>query len=251
MKLLLALNRFRIARTSDLASVCFRGVRRDTAAARLRKLYDAHVLEVRAGAPNQESWYLVGPAGRRALEDRGTPVGRVPRGGLDHHLAIVWTWATVATAPSGPRLIRALPDWELREGGTSSDWGIVPDLLLVLGGEGVTRVVAVEVDLGTERLAEVESKVRRYGTLGEALGCGELDLLFLTRSAERAVRIRTILGQGFAGRSATCDSMDDLPSALLQLLAPPPLAASPCSKGREAGTTRSPASENEAVDATP
>jgi hypothetical protein len=39
-----ALARFRLARTSDLMAYAFAGVRRDTAAVRLRRLFDARYL---------------------------------------------------------------------------------------------------------------------------------------------------------------------------------------------------------------
>ena len=44
--LLQALARFRAARTSDLIRLCFGNVRKDTAAARLRRLFDSGYLAV-------------------------------------------------------------------------------------------------------------------------------------------------------------------------------------------------------------
>src|SRR5207244_3747196 len=52
--MLRALARFRIARTDDLTSLFFRDVRRDTAAARLRRLHDAGLLEARSGGLNEQ-----------------------------------------------------------------------------------------------------------------------------------------------------------------------------------------------------
>src|SRR5262245_14878816 len=81
-----ALGRFRIARTSDLVTIAFDGIRRDTAAARLRRLYDAGFLEVVQAERTSENIYALGPLGRRRLTDRGLPTGHAPSGGHQHHL---------------------------------------------------------------------------------------------------------------------------------------------------------------------
>src|SRR5713226_8926124 len=83
--LLHALARFRVARTSDLARYAFGRARKDTAAVRLRQLFDARYLAVLPPKWGAENVYRLGPAGRRFLAGRGVELGRVPRGGLTHH----------------------------------------------------------------------------------------------------------------------------------------------------------------------
>ena len=62
---LAAVARFRLVRTGDLVRLFFRGVRADTAAVRLRRLYDASYLTVYCSDRSQQSIYALGPEGRR------------------------------------------------------------------------------------------------------------------------------------------------------------------------------------------
>ncbi len=233
-RLLRALNRFRIARSSDLAALCFRGVRRDTAAARLRRLFDAGLLDVRAGAPDEENQYTVGAAGKRILENQGIPFRPVPRGGLPHHLTIVSNWVAIATGCPELRIEAGRPDWELRADAIASTWPVIPDLLLAVRTRSGRHLVIVEVDLGTEPLAELRSKVTRYQELSAILGTDELTLLVVVTSAERGRRIGSILEAQSSGPSAVCGPGDHPGAVLLRLLTVPlaPLAGSPCGKGR-------------------
>jgi hypothetical protein len=150
-RLLRALGRFQMARTSDLIRLCFPGVRRDTVNARLRRLYDASLLEVRMTDRAEDNVYSHGPEGRRLLH----VTGRVPHVGA-HHLAIVRFWTELAVAAHEQRLqLRSfVPDWELRR--TAS--GVVPDAIVELGVEQF----ALEVDRGTESLATLANKIRAY-----------------------------------------------------------------------------------------
>lgn len=165
-----AIDRFRLARTSDLVSYAFAGVRRDTAAVRLRRLFDAKYLAILPPKQGFENVYRLGPAGKAHLAEEGVLAGGVPRGGLDHHLAIVETWVAVAGL-TGLDLERALPDWELREQFRTAELQVVPDIFLLVRVGEHQHAVAVEVDRGTESLAVLNRKLEAYRSLwGQAPG---------------------------------------------------------------------------------
>lgn len=159
-----ALARFRLARTSDLCAYAFAGIRRDTVAVRLRRLFDARFLGVLPPVQGSENVYRLGPAGKAVLAEEGVVAGRVPRGGFEHHLGIVETWVAVAGL-EGLELERALPDWELREQFTTTELSIVPDLFLLIRVGEHRHAVAVEVDRGTESLAVLNRKLETYRSL--------------------------------------------------------------------------------------
>ncbi len=98
VEMLTALARLRIARTAEIAALCFPGVRKDTVAARLRVLFDAGYLEVTAADRTSPNVYSLGPRGRDLVREAGEQVLPVPRGGLAHHLGIVQTWVGLAAA---------------------------------------------------------------------------------------------------------------------------------------------------------
>jgi hypothetical protein len=167
-----SLARFRAARTSDLVSFAFPRVRKDTAAARLRRLFDGGYLDVRAGDRAHESVYSLGPRGRERIAEAGGHIPRPPRGDLEHHLAIVRTWVEIACAVHGlpgARLDLALADWELRERFPGAV--IVPDLLVQLASLGPdgerrgTRRIAWEIDRQTESLRVLRHKLAIYERL--------------------------------------------------------------------------------------
>jgi DNA-binding transcriptional ArsR family regulator len=185
--LLRALGRFRVARTSQLAALFFAGVRRDTAAERLRRLYDAGLLDVRSAERSEENLYSLGPKGREWLKERGIATGAMPRGGLKHHLGIVEAWVELAGAAHASQsfsLELFRPDWEIREHLEGRDARLVPDALVQLGpgdgGLGGLRF-ALEVDRGTERPPELRIKVQLYEALrtgpGGIYGWRELGLV--------------------------------------------------------------------------
>ena len=159
--LLHALARFRLARTSDLLDYAFAGVRRDTGIARLRRLFDTKHLAVLPPRQGAENVYRLGPAGCRFLREQGVEMGRVPRGGLEHHLGVVGAWIALAGIQE-MGLERCLPDWELREHFTVPDLPVIPDLFaLVRFGESV-YALAVEVDRGTENVSVLGRKLEVY-----------------------------------------------------------------------------------------
>ena len=165
-----ALGRFRLARTSDLVTYAFAGVRRDTAAVRLRRLFDAKYLAILSPAQGSENVYRLGPAGSRFLTAQGVSVGRVPRGGIDHHLGIVATWVSLSRM-AGLELERCLPDWELREQFRIAELAAIPDLFALIRVGVSLHPVAIEVDLGTESLAVLHRKLEVYRSLwGRAPG---------------------------------------------------------------------------------
>lgn len=176
--LLAALARFRIARTSDLVRLLFTETRRDTASRRLRQLFDGGYLEAIVGNRADENLYRLGPAGRRWSAAQGLRLVSPPRSALDHHLAVVRTWvdlARVCYELPGGRLVRALPEWELRLLPETAAYRVIPDALteMSLTGHGdVTRLLrmALEVDLGTEGGRVLRDKVRSYCRI---VGSGE------------------------------------------------------------------------------
>lgn len=229
--LLLALNRFRLARTSQLIRYAFDGVRRDTAAVRLRRLFDSKHLAILRTGPMAENLYRLGPAGRHALEERGVQPGAVPRGGLEHHLAVVESW--VALASSGLELARCLADWELRERLGVGELATIPDLFaLVRLGQG-TVPLAFEVDCGTESVGALRSKVERYAALwGRSPGLFDWErfgLAFVLHRPARRAAVDAALRNVWVIPHAVIGATVPLSSALGPLLQQleAPLSASP------------------------
>jgi protein involved in plasmid replication-relaxation len=222
--LLRALARFRIARTRDLVAYAFPGVRADTAAARLRHLFDAQFLEVRGAGLFEENLYALGPEGRTCLTDLGIPFGRVPRGNLEHHLAIVRTWIAVARAVQavpGLQLVSARADWELREEAGACPPVLVPDLLVRLRrNEDSEALLAIEVDLGTEPLGVLRRKFQVYETVGwETVSRSGLAVALVTVAVgkSRVAGVRQALKDVWSGPWLTW-AAEDGPALALQAL---------------------------------
>jgi hypothetical protein len=68
--LLCAVGRFRLVTSADLAVLFFPGRHRDVCADRLRRLFDAGFLEVRAAERAVQNQYSLGPAGRKWIADQ-------------------------------------------------------------------------------------------------------------------------------------------------------------------------------------
>lgn len=174
--LLRALARFRLVRTSDLVALVFGNVRRDTAAARLRRLFDAGYLDVRAHDRAEENLYSLGRAGRQFIEADGVEQGRVPRGEVSHHLAVVSVWVEIAkAAEASPELRLDLfrPDWEIRERLGERRSSVVPDALVKVTLTGPIEQgvrFALEVDRGTEPISVLRRKLDAYEGLREGPG---------------------------------------------------------------------------------
>jgi len=234
--LLLALARFRLARTSDLLDYAFQGVRRDTATVRLRRLFDTKHLAVLPPRQGTENVYRLGPAGSRFLRELGVEVGRVPRGGFDHHLGIVATWTALAgIADMG--LERCLPDWELREQFTAPDLPVIPDLFaLVRYGESV-HTVAVEVDRGTENVSVLGRKLEAYRSLwGGApglFGYERFGIVVASLAPTRRASFPTTLKKAWVVPCVLWEGGESPRPVLLKLFEEMagPLMDSPCLKG--------------------
>jgi hypothetical protein len=239
--LLRALARFRVARTSDLVRFAFRDVRRDTAAARLRRLYDGGWLDVRFHDRANENLYSLGPEGRRWLKTNGGNIGRLPREPLAHHLAIVRTWVDLAIAfhdLPDLRLAAVRPDWELREG--RDGLGIVPDLLVrVRSGEGFPEetTLAVEVDLGTETLGVLRRKIVNYQS--NPLSDLVLAVAFCNCPPARLASVRKLLREEWTGPWVSWSEDTGPRGAVEQVLGlvQRPLTDSPSPKGRAGAAT--------------
>jgi len=185
---------------------------------------------------NEQNLYVLGPLGRKLLEGLNVPLAPVPRGGHDHHLAIVRIWIALATNGLGLELVRARSDWEIRAENSLAPGRVIPDLVVVLrhGGEALT--LAIEVDLGTERLMEIRGKIHRYKQEAWAGGHvldSRLAVGIVVRSAERARNVGKILEAEFPGPWVVWCEVDGPAAALTNLfdLSRTPLTGSPYGKG--------------------
>ena len=215
--LLEAVQRFRLARTGDLVTAAFPGVHPMTASVRLRRLFDAGYLDVRCGDRSEANVYSLGPLGRRWAVDQALPVGRIPRGGAAHHLAIVRAWSTVADVlqrQAGTALELARADWELREEFGERGLSVVPDLFLVLrvalASERESVVaVAVEVDLGTETLGVLRREFEVYDELADGgqglFGHREFAVTVALDNPGRGDAVNRLLDRTWRGRRLVWD----------------------------------------------
>ena len=241
--LLRALARFRIATSEDLRRLFFSDVRRDTAMARLRKLYDADFLAVRPGGLSRPNLYTVGPAGIAWAESAGVAVARSPAQPFEHHLAIVRLWTELAAAihaRDGLRLTRFEPDWELRRRFAGSGGPIVPDAAIEIAHARGTARIALEVDLTTERLSALQRKLSRYDPSGYFTSPQSIGLAVVVSGAgERRKRsVEDLVTRSWMGWSVTCTEQE-WPAMLLNRITEAPLDESPAGKGRTERATSS------------
>ncbi len=239
VELLRAVARLRVARTSDLAVLCFGGVRRDTAKSRLRVLFDGGYLNVSSPDQAVENLYSLGPRGRVLMTDLGEPAAAVPRGGLAHHLGIVGTWVALSSIGiPGLGLELARADWELRSEFGKQGLAVVPDLFAVLSVGPARLALAVEVDLGTEPLRVLRAKVRAYDRLLRAehglFGWPDFVLAAALVDDRRRESVEKLLRREWIGARAIWTLGEGPGSALKSLLVQEvhPLTASPRGKGR-------------------
>lgn len=234
------LSRFRIARTGDLATLAFGGVRRETVNRRLRRLFDAGFLETHVGDRSEENVYSLGPAGKLWLADRGLAVGARPRGSDAHHLAIVRAWVELAAAVHAARSLQLTlvrPDWEIRE--RVPEAVLVPDALVELRlaaapGPPVSIRFALEVDCGSERNAALRNKLERYASLlgapGGLFGWHEFGLLVRLAAGgrRREVNVGALLESTWPGWSVlwTDEPAFHVVQSVVQVACVPALTAS-------------------------
>ena len=207
--------RFRLARTSDILKLAFPNTRQDTAARRLRRLYDVGYLDVLSGDRSQENRYSLGPKGRLWAQDHSVEALKRPSGSLDHHLAIVRVWANLTryTHDQHIRLDLFKPDWEIRK--KASDLSLVPDALVQLTLSGKVLRFAVEVDLGTEPLRTLRDKVTAYEirrTTGW-FGWPSFGLGFVLAGAgiQRCKSIGEVIGASWNGWHLIWNEDEDIP----------------------------------------
>jgi hypothetical protein len=233
-----ALARFRLARTSDLVRYAFAGVRQDTAAVRIRRLFDSRHLAVLPPERGAENVYRLGPAGKQHLAGRGIEVRRVPRGGLEHHLAIVHTWVAISGLED-IELERCLPDWELREQFSVGELHVVPDLFMLLRLGTNHHAIAVEVDCGTESQAVLHRKLEVYRSLwGRApglFGWERFGIAVACNAPSRRLAVTSALKKAWVVPHVLWVAPESPSSALHKMFEEfeTPLGASPCRKGRQ------------------
>jgi hypothetical protein len=244
VEMLTALARLRIARTAEIAALCFPGVRKDTVASRLRVLFDAGYLDVTTADRTSPNLYSLGPRGRDVVREEGGQVWPVPRGGLAHHLAIVRTWvALAATRIGGVRVELARPDWELRAEFGDRGLPIVPDLFAVLMIQGVEVPFAVEVDLATEPLHVLRAKLRAYAEVlarpAGLFGWQDFGLGLALGDDRRQAEIKALIAREWDGWSLVW-TLDEGPDRQLHGLIAElqcPLTDSPCGQGRRSAVS--------------
>lgn len=251
VQLLHALARFRLARTSDLVALLFDGVRRDTATARLRLLFDAGYLDVREAGRSTDNLYTLGEHGRKVVIDAGGSVHVPPRAGLDHHLAVVRAWVDLAVAVRRSQCLRLesfRPDWEIREHASHKGLAVMPDgigRLRAVDGGGDAIAFALEVDRGRESMTALRAKLASYEqqilSPEGLLGARDLGLLVVLDGAspKRRTSMTELFESAWSGWWMLWESSDEACAALQSIAAAlmPPLAASPVSKGSPARVT--------------
>ena len=250
--LLAALARFRIATTSDLARLVFGGARRDTAARRLRRLYDSGFLDVLAGDRSVENVYRLGRRGREWAREAGVELGRLPRD-REHHLAIVGVWTSLARAAHetpGVHLELVRPDWEIRG---RVNLPVIPDAMVQFrvkdrsNCEGLLRL-CLEVDRGTETLKVLEEKIRLYELLrarGGILGWPVFGVCILLEGAseKRRLRVCGLLNTLWFGWWICTSDRSGIVAGAITRTREAPHTRSPCGKGSSGGVTDSPAAD--------
>jgi hypothetical protein len=215
------LARFRIATTRQLARLYFAGVRTDTVTARLRRLFNGQVLDIVAAGVNVENVYGLGPEARRWLEDRGIASGPVPRGTLQHHLAIVDLWTRLAAALHGRREVRLaklVPDWDCRAASSHEPPAVVPDATIDLvverpGRASQTVRIFAEVDLGTERHGALKRKLETYAVDRLVEGAG-LAVVLSGAGSQRTAAVGRLVADYWPSWSVVC-SAEEWPAPLL------------------------------------
>jgi protein involved in plasmid replication-relaxation len=241
--LLRALARFRVARTDDLTQLFFRGVRRDTAAARFRRLHDAGFIQARSSRLSEQNIYQLGPEGRSWAEKSGVAAGTSPASPAVHHLAIVRLWAKLAAtlaADGALRLARFEPDFELRARFAGSGAAIIPDAAIEIvdrQGQAPGAEIALEVDLTTERPGALLRKLTAYDPSPYFRRSAEPYLVVVLVGAgdRRRSSVQSLMDRGWRGEGVVC-AESEWPAVLLKHLAPP-LATSPHGKGSANGAS--------------
>jgi hypothetical protein len=200
-RLLRAVARFGIVRTPDLVRLLFPNTRPDTAARRLRKAFDAGLLDVRAGDRARPNVYSLGPRGRAWAQREGVRVSHIPRGDIEHHAATVAAWSSLAAGcgkTAGVQLRRFIPDWELRKRPDCVGAPVIPDALVELAIENRRLAFALEVDRGGERALEWRRKLDGYRRWLDASPAQRIGLVVLAEGGPRRRAGLEVLADGVA-----------------------------------------------------
>jgi hypothetical protein len=207
---------------------------------RLRRLFDGGYLDVTFGDRYSENQYSLGPEGRALIREEGGEVGRVPRGSVAHHLAIVTAWVALANhGLAGSRLDLVRPDWELREEFADQGLELFPDLFAIFGTDDDRTAVAIEVDLATEPIGVLRSKLARYDAARrDPKGLfGWADFALLVFAPTATVPRRQSITELLLGRNGdvVCGTPSEIHSVLRGILGgeTSPLTNSPYGNGRD------------------
>jgi hypothetical protein len=230
----------------------FAGASRERGSQRLRQLFDGRFLQVRMGKLSDPNVYSLGEAGRRWAQDHGIPVGRAPSGDTAHHLAVVELWSRLAAAlgqRDGPCLGYFRADWEIRER-DGERLPVIPDALIEITGRGEGRGlarVALEADLGNERLETIREKLLGYAQLrslsAALLGWCDFSLVvvMLKGGSRREQAFTELLRSYWPGAFVLLRSQE-WPGLFLEKLADATLPTDPSNgkKGDAGGTSTTP-----------
>jgi hypothetical protein len=254
--LIRTLNRFRLATSGDLARLYFSGRHRDVCASRLRRLYDAGYLETHVPDLAAPNLYSLGPRGKAWLRAQGSEIRPVPRPPWEHHLGVVGIWSRLASAAHlhrGARLVRFVPEVEVREQGIGTSARVVPDVLAEFKTAGpeqqkMVRIV-IELDRGTESLAVLREKLRALHLArldGAVLGWRDFGLVVALEAAgiQREPKLHELLTREWPGTCRVWTTRTDLlgeVSILCSQLSTP-VTDSRCGDGRTDGASSTAAS---------
>ncbi len=199
LDILLALAKMRLLKTSDLARLYFSAV--GTCQKRLRRLYDAGLARAIATDLAAENRYALTRLGHgllvRALDEGAVPAFRsAPRvdGRTLKHLDMLNQYRiglAKGCASRGVRLVRFMPEWDLRA--MAPDARLIPDAMFELALAEERMIFALEVDTGSEPPTTVRKKLEAYAshTLGGTtiFGAAQPVVLFVVPTKRRALAL--------------------------------------------------------------
>lgn len=170
LDILLAIAKMRLLSTADISRLFFSA--KGTCQKRMRKLFDAKLVQAVVSDLAAENRYALTPLGHALLvealgEESVPPWRRCPRadGRKLAHLSLLNRYRIAlacGAAAAGVSLDRFVPEWELRAAAARAP--IIPDAIAILSSDEAGIALAVEVDTGSEPPRTVAKKVEAYVT---------------------------------------------------------------------------------------